>query len=181
MNARTVLPLLLLSLAIAGCGSSGSSPSPTPSTAIAIKSYTDPNFGFRFSYPTAWQAPRQGSSSAATGPNNYFVHLTLPKQVAGVEVEVSGQVTPFPPITDGEKRKDPRGPDIFTYYHARVSGLPALRVLRSYKGQVDEVATFVNLGHREYTVRMVTISPPFPTQVMAGYNVITRTLKLPKS
>jgi hypothetical protein len=56
-----------------------------------------------------------------------------------------------------------------------------LKVLRSYKGQVDEIATFVNLGHKEYAVRAITPTPPFPAWVTRGYNQLVRSLKLPNS
>jgi hypothetical protein len=178
---RRIVVVAILGLAVAGCGSQNATPpTPTPTAVtVADKTYTDPDFGFSFRYPGNWKAPAKGSTSAATGPNNYFVHLTVPNQAAGVEVEVSGTVTQFPPIRNGQQAKDPKGPDIFTYYHARVSGQPALRVLRSYKGVVDEVATFINVGHAEYAVRMVTPNPPFPEFVANGYNLIVRTLKLP--
>jgi hypothetical protein len=179
MKTRVMLSLTLLAV-VAGCGSHGTTTAATtPSPIVRNKTYVDPNFGFRFTYPGGWKAPRQGSTNKSTGPNNYFVHLTLPNQVAGVEVQVSGEVTKFPPIKNGEKRKDPNGPDIFTYYHARVSGLPALRVTRSFKGKADEIATFINVAHAEYTVRMVIFNPPFPKWVVSGYNLIVRTLKLP--
>jgi hypothetical protein len=179
MNTRITLPTLLLAAMVAGCGSSGTSSA--SGTSVRSKTYIDPNFGFRFNYPGNWKAPKKGSTSQSTGPNNYYVHLTLPNQVAGVEVQVSGQVTQFPPIKDGEKRKDPTGPDYFTYYHARVSGFPALRVLRSYKGKVDEVATFVNVRHAEYAIKTTIFNPPFPAFVTAGYNLIVRTMKIPKN
>jgi hypothetical protein len=178
MRIPITLSAILVAAALAGCGSQHAS-APTATAFVANKSYVDPYFGFSFEYPGTWKAPAQGTTNAATGTNDYFVHLTVPGQAAGVEVEVSGQVTQFPPIKDGQQAKDPHGPDVFTYYHATVSGYPALRVLRSYKGQVDEVATFVNVGHREFAVRSIVERPPFPGFVTSGYDTIVRTLKLP--
>lgn len=177
---RIWITLIGILLVITGCSSQSTAsntlvPDPT-------KTYTDTAYNFSFKYPATWSVKSHTMSVASAGnPRIYIVHLNVPGNAAGMEVTVSGTVTPFPPITDGEVRKDPSGPSSFRYFNKTVSGFPALRVERFYQGQTDQITTIINGHKRTYAVRMLTATPPFKAAALTGYGVIVRTLSLPFS
>jgi hypothetical protein len=180
---RRTLGGLFLILILAGC-SNGPVPTPTPTpTAVPTKSYSDRLFHFSFRYPGNWTAPKSGvAESGSAGTNAYDVHLQIPNSQADVRVVVSGRVTPFPSFADGHIAPDPNGgADKFQYFHATVSGFPAMSVYRIAGKHVDGIDTFINVGHKAFAVRMVTASPPFTDEIRKGYTTIVRSLQLPFS
>lgn len=174
---RCSLVLLVLVLALAGCASKTTA-TPTATPAVA-RTYNDASFNFSFKYPSDWKAPKKGEIQP--GNLNYIVHLKPRDQASNLEVEVSGQVSALPPVTNGEIVKDPSGPDKFQYFNTTVSGRHGLRVLRLSSGVPDEIATFVNVGHRQFVVRMITGVPPFTASDTHGYYTIVGSLRLPFS
>jgi hypothetical protein len=172
------IPIAVLLILVCGCGSSSSTP-PTPRPP---KTYSDAKFRFTFKYPRSWSVPKTGGHEAnsSNGVPTYIVPITVPGNPASPEVTVDGQIIQFPTFEDGHIAADPSGgPDFFHYYHATVSGLPAMRVERWSGKHMDEVDTFVNTSKLSFDIRMDTGNPPFPADVTSGYNTIVKTTRLP--
>lgn len=181
---RNFLLLCALGLLLAGCGSKPSAaPTATAPAVVALKSFTDPNFHFSFRYPGNWTVAQKGGKEENIGGiRTYVLPIHIPGDVGDLEITMDGDVVQFPSFVEGHCAPDPRGPaNTFCYYHAHVSGWPAMHINRISGGQIDSIDTITNTHTRSYDVRIVTGTPPFPANVMSGYKTIVRTLKVPFS
>lgn len=172
--------MLLLTAAATGCGSSAAKPAPT---AVPLVSYKDSQFGFGFRHPANWTiASKGGSMTTVGGVKTYILDVKVPQDVAQVSVTVDGDVAPFPAFQNGKTSPDPNGPThTFQYFHARVAGWPAM-VIKRYTGkQISEIDTVTNTRTRSYDVRMLTISPPFPSDITQGYAGMVKSFTVPFS
>lgn len=170
MRSLLALPLAVL---VAGCASSAATP-----TRAADHAYHDSRYHFSLKYPASWHAGTP-STVSLQGVPTYTVSFTTPGKVAGVQVQVSRQVTPFPTFQEGHVAPDPSGPDMLHYHHLRVSGWPAMQIQRYNGTQVDGMFTFINTRALSFTVEMITPNPPFSTRTLSGYNTMVRTIKVP--
>jgi hypothetical protein len=177
---RHLILLLVIAIAVTGCGaSSATATSPT----VAMSSYTDSQFGFSLHYPSNWKISKKGGqTSNVAGVQTYILSISVPQDVAQLSVTVDGDVTPFPPFSNGHTAPDPNGPThTFQYFHAHVAGWPAMVIHRFSGKQTSEIDTVTNTRTRSYDVRMLTATPPFPSDITAGYNHIVKTFKVPFS
>lgn len=174
MRSLLALPIIVV---LAGCASSAAAPTPTASP---DHTYHDIRYHFSLKYPASWTVARP-STISVQGVPTYAVSFSTPGKAAGVQIQVSRQVTPFPPFIEGHVAHDPNGPDMLHYHHLRASGWPAMQITRYSGTQMDGIFTIINTHTRSFTVEMVTPNPPFSAAATAGYNTMVRTIKLPFS
>lgn len=172
MRSLFALPIVII---LAGCASSAATP---PATPVPDRTYRDATYHFSLRYPATWRAGIPKTVSIQGVPT-YTVNFTTPGKVAGVQIQVSRQATPFPPFAEGHVAHDPNGPDMLHYHHLRVSGWPAMQIERYSGTKVDGLFTIINTRTLSFTIEMVTPNPPFSTRSTAGYNTLVRTIKLP--
>lgn len=177
---RLSLLFVILALGVSGCGG-GSATSQTPTSIASTKVYTDHRFKFSFKYPTAWKVPAGGGhQETVSGTPTYVVPVTAPGDVAQLEVTVDGRVFQIPDFTDGKTA--PAGGDAtYHYFHARVGGLPAMRVERREAQKTNEVDTLFNTRTRSYDVRILTASPPLSVSSLQAYRTIVGSISVPFS
>jgi hypothetical protein len=168
------LPALII---LAGCASSTAPAAPTPTV---DRTYHDAKYHFSLQYPATWSASAPKTVSIQGAPT-YTVNFSTPSKVAGVQIQVSRQVTPFPPFVEGHVAHDPNGPDMLHYHHLRASGWPAMQIERYSGTKVDGMFTIINTHTLSFTIEMVTPNPPFSAGATAGYKTMVRTIKLPFS
>ena len=93
---------------------------------------------------------------------------------------MTGAKTPLPTFPNGEVKVDPRlGPGKYQYFHVKVSGQPAVQVRHTVGKGTSEINTFVEGAGRVFNVRIVVANPPISSDLQAGYNTMTSTLKIP--
>ncbi len=172
MRSLFVLPIVII---LAGCAASATAPTPTPSR---DHTYHDGKYHFSLKYPASWTVSTPKTVSIQGVPT-YTVNFTTPGKVAGVQIQVSRQVTPFPPFVEGHVAQDPNGPDLLHYHHLRVSGWPAMQISRYSGTKVDGLFTIVNTRTLSFTIEMVTPNPPFSAASNAGYSTMVHSIKLP--
>lgn len=170
MRSLFALPIAII---VAGCASSTAAPTPA-----VVHTYHDAKYHFSLKYPASWHAGTPASISVQGVPT-YTVSFTTPGRAAGVQIQVSRQVTPFPSFQEGHVAPDPSGPDVLHYHHLRVSGWPAMQIRRNTGSTVDGMFTIINTRTLSFTIEMVTPNPPFSTRTVSGYNTMVRTIKLP--
>jgi hypothetical protein len=177
---RHLTLLFVIAIAVTGCGTSNATATPPN---VAMASYTDAQFGFSFRYPSNWKISKQGGhTSTISGVRTYILAISVPQDAAQISVTVDGDVTPFPPFANGHTAPDPNGPThTFQYFHATVAGWPAMVINRFSGKQITEVDTITNTRTRSYDVRMLTATPPFPSDITAGYNHVVKSFKVPFS
>jgi hypothetical protein len=177
---RHLFLLLAMAIALSGCGSSSATPSPT---SVATASYKDSQFGFSFRYPASWTIAKQGGRMTTIGRvKTYVLDISIPRNSAQLSVTVDADVVPIPPFQNGHTAPDPNGPThTFQYFHARVAGWPAMVIRRFTSKQITEVDTVTNTRTRSYDVRMLTATPPFSSDITAGYNHVVTSFTVPFS
>jgi hypothetical protein len=177
---RHLTLLFVIAIAVTGCGASSAT---ATSPNVAMTSYTDHQFGFSFHFPSNWKISKQGGRiSNVAGVRTYILDISVPNDAAQLSVTVDGDVTPFPPFSNGHTAPDPNGPThTFQYFHANVAGWPAMVIHRFSGKQITEVDTVTNTRTRSYDVRMLTATPPFPSDITVGYNHVVKTFKVPFS
>jgi hypothetical protein len=159
MKRATCLASLLL---LAGCG--GSQHAAIPSrhrTVQATRTYTDPVYHFSFKYPSSWSAPGRGSRRIVDRTKAYVVRLRPPGNRAEVFVaEMPRAASPLP-----------RGPKPIVHrVSVTAGGRKAAQVQQVVAGFLSQEDTLVHAGAHYYDLRVGAASPPFQTQVLAGYN-----------
>lgn len=179
-TSRRGLALLFLAVAVAGCGGTASAPTPT---AVTLARYKDAKFGFSFRYPSSLKvASAGGHVSNLGGVPTYILDVSVPNNSAQLSITVDTDVTQFPPFTNGHTAPDPSGSaHTFQYFHARVAGWPAMVIHRFSGKQITEIDTVTNTRSHSYDVRMLTATPPFSSDALAGYHTIVRSLTVPFS
>jgi hypothetical protein len=170
---------------IAGCGNSATSPTAIvpPPTVSASTRFVDPNFHFSFAYPANWSVNKKGGQekTVTAGYKQYALDVKLPTNAAQLSITVDGNVQTFPQFTNGHHGTIPGDPHDYVYFHDKLSGWPAMRIKRYTGKQITEIDTIANTRTRSYDVRMLTATPPFSPDSLAGYETIVHTMKVPFS
>ena len=169
----------LLTVCLAGCGFGSAGPAPT-ATPVPNKTYTDKTFHFTFKYPANWTLPAKGGHVASIGGvQTYIVPLDEPNRGAHIEVTVDGDVIQLPAFQEGHIAPATDGsPAEMQYFHAHLSGLPAMRIHRIVNKQIDEIDTIANTQRQSYDVRMITGTPPFTQAALNTYRLLTTSLQV---
>lgn len=171
---RHLIALLAIGALLAGCSSaSGQSGKPT-----GTLSYRDPNFHFSLQYPATWSIPKKGGhETSVSGVSTYVLPVKTPGNAQGIQVAVDRNLTQYATIPEG--KVVPYGADSLHYHHLTVGGWPAIQIERYNKGTLDGIFTITNTTRYSYNVEMITGTPPFSSDALAGYHTIVKALKLP--
>lgn len=178
---RHLVASALVIVALSGCAvpGIGSSSSNGSAKTISLATYRDARYHFSFRYPRGWKIDRPLSESLGGVPT-YEVHITPPSSQVDFRVTVDKSLQDYSTIPEGKIVNDPQGgPDTFHYHHLNVSSWPAIQIQRFSGTTVDEIDTITNTHQYSYNVRMLSATPPFPANVMDGYNRVVRTLRVP--
>jgi hypothetical protein len=93
---------------------------------------------------------------------------------------MTGAKAPLPNFPNGKVKVDPNlGPGRYQYFHVKVSGQPGMEVRHTAGKGLSEIDTFVEGNHRLFDVRIVVANPPISSDLQAGYNTVTSTLRIP--
>jgi len=183
---RLLFSILALGILVTGCGSSSGQPATTATASpIATATYSDQAFNFSFRYPRGWRVAAHGHVATSSGAKTYAVPVTIPGGKTQIEVTVDGRGGDFPSFQDGLVSSMAGDPTHhLRFYHRRTSGWPSMYIqrfssIRLVASNLTEIDTITNTRHRRYDVRMVTAVPPFSPEVLAGYQIINRTLQFP--